>query len=593
MTQLLEPPYAIPAGISDVITAGRIMGGAKVLGNGSLSSEDFVAGSSGWIIYGNGAVEFNSGTFRGAVEAASVHIPDATTANGVHINGTGQLWLGATTFAGAPAKIDATGQATFTNINISGASSDVDGGVLSGTIDAASVNVININGANIQTGTITGTQIDSATITGTNIAALTITGTNIAALTITADEIDDLTITTGKIGNLQITEGKIAGDAVTAAKLAAIELEVGKHIQSTSFTSGSSGWEIDASGSAEFNDIWIRNTARIGTSTSAYFEVDSTNGNIQLFNTSTNNRGYIDVASSTYGDGLLLSYGSGTTTKYGGASTGRAQIILGSNKLYLSGGGNDIVLGGLVAGGVSGQGNNVYVQALNKVILNDNGVNYGEFEYVSNTYGRLYLHSNSSASGGRVQLEHGTSGSIDGSIQTISTGADYLAVYGNTTAVMHVQLGTALYSAGASGGRDVHVSTSSILHYDSSTAAHKQNLRGVHVAELFDKGMAMPQAVRYEARPEHSAMLPEDIQKHGLPTQFGWTAEEVAEIFPEACYFDPDEEGNLTVPVGIDYKRMVPLLWDLWRETHRQLIILKDEVAANHRYAVGRMETAA
>jgi hypothetical protein len=57
-----------------------------------------------------------------------------------------------------------------------------------------------------------------------------------------------------------VIAGKIATDAVTAAKLAAINLEVGKYIRSTSYTAGSSGWSINAGGDAEFNNVTVRGT---------------------------------------------------------------------------------------------------------------------------------------------------------------------------------------------------------------------------------------------------------------------------------------------------------------------------------------------
>lgn len=52
----------------------RLAGGAVVTENGSLESDDFVAGVSGWQINGLGDVEFNDGVFRGTIEADALSI---------------------------------------------------------------------------------------------------------------------------------------------------------------------------------------------------------------------------------------------------------------------------------------------------------------------------------------------------------------------------------------------------------------------------------------------------------------------------------------------------------------------------------------
>lgn len=49
----------------------RLAGGAVVTENGVLASDDYSAGSAGWIVKGNGDVEFNNGTFRGDIVAQS------------------------------------------------------------------------------------------------------------------------------------------------------------------------------------------------------------------------------------------------------------------------------------------------------------------------------------------------------------------------------------------------------------------------------------------------------------------------------------------------------------------------------------------
>jgi len=60
------------------------------------------------------------------------------------------------------------------------------------------------------------------------------------------------------IVNGTVVAASLAVNAVTSTSLASITMTVGKFIQSTSFVSGSSGWRIDANGSAEFAAASIR-----------------------------------------------------------------------------------------------------------------------------------------------------------------------------------------------------------------------------------------------------------------------------------------------------------------------------------------------
>lgn len=90
------------------------------LTGGYYQSSNFLAGVSGWQILANGDVEFNAGTFRGALVANSINIPDTTTVNSFHVDSMGNTWWGGTNFAAGVAKISNTGAATFTNVTING-----------------------------------------------------------------------------------------------------------------------------------------------------------------------------------------------------------------------------------------------------------------------------------------------------------------------------------------------------------------------------------------------------------------------------------------------------------------------------------------
>lgn len=69
----------------------------KLYTNQNLQSSNFISGSAGWQIQGNGNVEFNDGTFRGALTAATIDI-GGSDATSFHVDIDGNMWLGAATF---------------------------------------------------------------------------------------------------------------------------------------------------------------------------------------------------------------------------------------------------------------------------------------------------------------------------------------------------------------------------------------------------------------------------------------------------------------------------------------------------------------
>lgn len=91
-----------------------------VLKSNDIRSTNFVTGSTGWQVTAAGNAEFNAGTFRGALVANSIDIPDTTTANSFHTDNQGNSWWGATTFGAAIASISKAGAAVFTSLTIAG-----------------------------------------------------------------------------------------------------------------------------------------------------------------------------------------------------------------------------------------------------------------------------------------------------------------------------------------------------------------------------------------------------------------------------------------------------------------------------------------
>lgn len=90
--------------------------------NHLVRSSNFSTGSSGWCIYGDGSVEFNSGVFRGSISASTIDI-GGNDATSFHVDVDGNMWLGASTYAAAPFKVSNAGVLTATGATIQSSAS--------------------------------------------------------------------------------------------------------------------------------------------------------------------------------------------------------------------------------------------------------------------------------------------------------------------------------------------------------------------------------------------------------------------------------------------------------------------------------------
>jgi acetyltransferase-like isoleucine patch superfamily enzyme len=87
-----------------------------------MQSANFVTGSAGWKIDAAGNLEANAGTFRGALVANSIDIPNTTTADSFHVESDGDTWWGANIASGisvATASVTKAGVATFKSVILS------------------------------------------------------------------------------------------------------------------------------------------------------------------------------------------------------------------------------------------------------------------------------------------------------------------------------------------------------------------------------------------------------------------------------------------------------------------------------------------
>lgn len=157
------------------ISSGEMISNVSLI-DGYYQSSNFVTGSAGWRISGDGDVEFSDGVFRGTITATtgtiggfSIGINALTagantsrislsTANGIH--------LGANSFASAPFRVANNGAFVASNANITGsitANSGVIGGFTIGS-DAMYGGVIK-TALNVQAGA-TGVIMDTAGLRG-------------------------------------------------------------------------------------------------------------------------------------------------------------------------------------------------------------------------------------------------------------------------------------------------------------------------------------------------------------------------------------------------------------------------------------------
>lgn len=133
MRSILRPPYDVGGGSVSrpTLLLGGSIGYPVVVRSGAdIHNEDFVTGTSGWIIYADGTVEFNTGTFRGSLIAGDIHIPADQPAAGWHVDSSGNMWWGAhASYAAASIKISVAGEIDFTT------------GTFGGTLEAGDVHI--------------------------------------------------------------------------------------------------------------------------------------------------------------------------------------------------------------------------------------------------------------------------------------------------------------------------------------------------------------------------------------------------------------------------------------------------------------------
>lgn len=188
-------------------------------------------------------------TFTGIVSVGTLPtLPNGTYPVGtvVFLTTDGKLYRNfGNVWTAAVPTVDLTGQITTTQIT-------------DNSISTVKLQANSVTSNEIAANTITAGDIAANTITAGQIAASTITSNEIAANTIQAGDIQANTITAAEIAANAVDTAELNANSVTAAKVQAIALEATKYISSTTYVAGTSGWKINADGTAEFGNVIVR-----------------------------------------------------------------------------------------------------------------------------------------------------------------------------------------------------------------------------------------------------------------------------------------------------------------------------------------------
>ena len=163
--------------------------------------------------------------------------------------------------------------------------------ILNGAIDSDKIAANAVTAGQIATNAITADKILAGSVSATKIATDAITAGKIATNAITANKILAGAVTTNKIlaGAIDaskitagaITSDKILAGAVTANKLLATDI-YSVTMQSTNYSAGTSGWNIDKGGNAEFNSGTFRGTLNVKSATSGA-RMEMTNSTLRVY----------------------------------------------------------------------------------------------------------------------------------------------------------------------------------------------------------------------------------------------------------------------------------------------------------------------
>lgn len=271
-----------------------VAGGA----DGILRSDNFVSGSDGWRILGDGSAEFNDVTVRGTIIAgAGSQIGfDGVTAGAntasLTIGSGGTLESSNFVTGSSGWQIDGDGNAEFQDVTVRGVLTSETGSAIDWThltnisVDNADINSLSFDKITAATNTASLVIGAAGTIESANYAAgtdgfhiggdgnaefndVTVRGALIAgassdidwqyvtSVSVATADIENAAITNAKIDTMSVsklTGGEISGETIT------LDTTSVGIIKSDNYSSGSAGWQIEGNGDVEFNDGTFRGT---------------------------------------------------------------------------------------------------------------------------------------------------------------------------------------------------------------------------------------------------------------------------------------------------------------------------------------------
>lgn len=234
-----EPPDAVNQPLADQGGSSLSFKEKIILESGDIRSANYIAGVQGWRI-SNTAAEFNQTITTGAID-----IGGADTSS-FHVDSSGNMWLGAATFAAGPFRVTSAGAVTATNITITGGS--VDGGLLTASsVTAAKLSVSTLSAISANLGTITAGSLDAVTVTAATITGSTLqTGTTGENVNITASKISvrNDTTETGYFRGYQTTDRY--GVALNNSEIDVDDVKaVRMHVEGLRIQNGGGGGTLD------------------------------------------------------------------------------------------------------------------------------------------------------------------------------------------------------------------------------------------------------------------------------------------------------------------------------------------------------------
>ena len=232
---------------------------------GEIKTLDYLESVQGWKIAGDGSAEFNDIVARGHIEASSGQI--------------GGWDISLSQLSSGNIIIDSVGE-----IRSADYEQDTSGWKISGDGTAEFNDVIVRGEVNATSGSIGGWNISTSQLTSGNIIIDSIgeiRSTNYISESSGWRIAGDGSVEFNNViarGYIEADSGSIGGWNIGASQLTGgnIIIDSTGEIKSANYTSGVSGWKIDGTGTAEFNDVTVRGQVEATTGSIGGWEITST-----------------------------------------------------------------------------------------------------------------------------------------------------------------------------------------------------------------------------------------------------------------------------------------------------------------------------